>query len=103
MSVNVDVNHPFSCINLLLAFVKRQISLPTMILTMRKYPSLKNCYKYLLKSAIQKSAGQVHHCKSRKKGGGGSPKQINNNKKPQETQTKQEKKKKEKKNECAEE
>lgn len=40
---------------------------------MRKYPSLKNCYKYLLKSAIQKLARQVHHCKSQREGE--SPKQ----------------------------
>lgn len=59
----MDVDHPFSFINLLLAFINRQISLPTMILNMRKYPSLKNCYTHLLKSAIQKLAGQVHHCK----------------------------------------
>lgn len=34
-----------------------------MILNMGKYPSLKNCYTHLLKSAIQRLAGQVHHCK----------------------------------------
>lgn len=82
--------------NLLLAFVKRQISLPIMILTMRKYPSLKNCYKYLLKSAIHKSAGRVHHCKSQKKGGE-SPKQVNNNKKPPKKYRQNMKKRKKKK------
>lgn len=92
MTVNVDVNHPFSFINLLLAFINRQIYLPTMILTMRKYPSLKNCYKYLLKSASQKSAGQVHHCKSQKRaGGGGEPKA---NKQERQTRKKIKKKKK---------
>lgn len=80
LNVNVDVNHPFSFINLLLAFINRQISLPTTILNMRKYPSLKNCYTHLLKSAIQKLAGQVHHCKlqntkkRKKKKEGKSPK-----------------------------
>lgn len=97
----MDVSHPFSFINLLLAFSKRQISLPTVILTMRKYPSLKNCYKYLLKSAIHKSAGQVHHCKSQKRGE--KPK-ANKQKKPQEIQTKHEKREKgKKKRDCAEE
>lgn len=46
--------------------------LPTMILNMRKYLSLKNSYKYLLKSAIQKLVGQLHRCKSLKSGGGES-------------------------------
>lgn len=87
----MDVNHPFSFINLLLAFINRQIYLPTMILTMRKYPSLKNRYKYLLKSASQKSAGQVHHCKSQKRAGGGEPKA---NKQERQTRKKIKKKKK---------
>lgn len=56
----MDANHPFSFINLLLAFINRQISLPTMLLNKIEYPSFKNCYKYLLKSAIQKLAGQAH-------------------------------------------
>lgn len=63
LSVNVDVSHPFSFLNLLLASSTGRL-LPIMILNMRKYPSFKICYKYLLKSAIQKLAGQVHHCKS---------------------------------------
>lgn len=67
LSINVDVNHPFSCINLLLAFINRQIPLPITFLNMRKYLSLKNRYIYLLKSAIQKLAGKLHHCKSQKK------------------------------------
>lgn len=33
-----------------------------------KISFFKNCYEYLLKSAIQKLAGQAHHCKSQKKG-----------------------------------
>lgn len=91
LSINVDVNHPFSFINLLLSFINRQIPLPIMFLNMRKYLSLKNHYIYLLKSAIQKLAGKLHHCKSQKRkrrGGGESPKQN----KTQEIQTKQEKK-----------
>lgn len=98
----MDVSHPFSFINLLLAFSKRQISLPTVILTMRKYPSLKNCYKYLLKSAIHKSAGQVHHCKSQKRGE--KPK-ANKQKTPKKYRQNMKKGKKEKKKErdCAEE
>lgn len=78
----MDVNHPFSFLNLLLASSTGRL-LPIMILNMRKYPSFKICYKYLLKSAIQKLAGQVHHCKSQ---GGESPKQR------KKIQTKQEKK-----------
>lgn len=67
LSINVDVNYPFSFINLLLAFINRQIPLPITFLNMRKYLSLKNRYIYLLKSAIQKLAGKLHHCKSQKK------------------------------------
>lgn len=54
MSVNVGVNHPLSFVNLLLAFINMQIALSTSILHMRKYPSLKNCYKYLLKKCNSK-------------------------------------------------
>lgn len=64
-----------------------------MILNMGKYPSLKNCYTHLLKSAIQKLAEQVHHCKlqithTHKKG----KKPQTNKQKKQGMQTKQEKK-----------
>lgn len=88
LSVNVGVNHPWSFISLLLAFSSMQTASPTSILHMRKYPSLKNCYKYLLKSAIQKLTGQIHHRKSQKKNRNKSPKQN----KSQEIQTKGEKK-----------
>lgn len=88
----MGVNHPLSFVNLFLAFINMQTALSTSILHMRKYPSLKNCYKYLLKSAIQKLAGQIHHCKSqkkkKKKKRNKSPKQNKN----QEIQTKGEKK-----------
>lgn len=70
----MDVNHLFSFINLYLAFINMKTDLPTMILNMRKYLSLKNSYKYLLKSAIQKLVGQLRHCKSLKSGGGESKK-----------------------------
>lgn len=82
----MDANHPFSFISLLLAFINRQISLPTMLLNKIEYPSFKNCYKYLLKSAIQKLAGQAHLLQITKRG---PPKT-----KPQEIQTKQAKGKK---------
>lgn len=86
----MGVNHPLSFVNLFLAFINMQTALSTSILHMRKYPSLKNCYKYLLKSAIQKLAGQIHHCKSQKKERGGI-------KAPNKTKTKKYKQKEKKK------
>lgn len=71
-----------------------QTALSTSILHMRKYPSLKNCYKYLLKSAIQKLAEQIHHCKSQKIK---NKKKIGGIKAPNKTKTKKYKQKEEKK------
>lgn len=87
----MGVNHPLSFVNLFLAFINMQTALSTSILHMRKYPSLKNCYKYLLKSAIQKLAGQIHHCKSQKK------KKKRGIKAPNKTKTKKYKQKEKKK------